>query len=125
MPIASLFKIALCSPIILFFIGMRTNAGVAAIKLGYTETSFGRIAPGSKTENMVFSPDGLHLAYPVKRASGWVVVLDGKEGPEFEWVLAGTLTFSPDGRRLAYHVQKGDSFAVVVDGAQGKFYNEV
>src|ERR1041385_6839468 len=107
------------------FIGTVTNQAKAAIKLEYTETSLGRFPAGSRTDQIVFSADGLHMAYPVKRPGGRVVGLDGKAGPEHEWVLAGTLAFSPDGKRLAYHVQKGDTFCVVVDGVEGKPYSEV
>jgi WD40 repeat protein len=63
---------------------------------------------------IVWSPDGEHLAYAAERA-GWRVVRDGREGPVFEALLAHSLSWSPDGRRLAYVGQRGES-RFVVDG---------
>ena len=53
-------------------------------------------------QQIKFSPDGLRVAYVARRGERFLVVVDGKEGPEYERIRVGALSFSPDSRRLAY-----------------------
>lgn len=99
--------------------------------------------------NMVyFSPDSKHSAYAATcrkddkdnkdNKTRYVVVLDGKEGKEYD--SAQDITFSPDSQRLAYHVNrmettsdpvshaanvKNVSSHWVIDGADGPEYDGV
>ena len=59
-----------------------------------------------------------HYAYPGLRGKRWLMVADGKEGPEYERV--GSPSFSRDGRHLAYAAKrmKGEE-VVVLDGKEG------
>ncbi len=60
-----------------------------------------RVSGLDEVDLPVFSADGQHLAYWARRAKKReFIVLDGKEGPEFEKV--GAPHISPDGQPLAY-----------------------
>jgi len=57
----------------------------------------------SKIQNFRFSSDGRRYAFEAyDPPGGWVVVVDGKEGPKLYGLADGSLTFSPDGSRVAY-----------------------
>ncbi len=54
----------------------------------------------------------------------WVMVVDGKEGPEYEEI--DYQWFSDDGRRLAYTARRGKNrWVMVVDGKEGPEYEGV
>ena len=63
------------------------------------------------------------MAYAAAKGSKLLVVVDGKEGPEYVHVGRETLIFSPDGKRLAYETWNGDKRVVVVDGKPGPEYD--
>jgi hypothetical protein len=79
-------------------------------------------------EAVVFSPNSQHAAYAGHTGSGekgWVVVLDGKAGPEFDEVLVfGRLQFSPDSEHLAYRAIRAGRWFMVVDGKEGSVFQE-
>ena len=52
------------------------------------------------------------------------MVVDGKEGKQYDTIGCGPLVFSPDGRRFAYTAGAGGKGFVVVDGKEGKPYND-
>jgi len=90
--------------------------------------------PGPKYDNidgLTFSPDGRQLVYVATRydANGdpsVCVVVDGKEGPKFYDIHAGSVAFSPDGKRLAYAASPdGDQWLVVENGKLGPKYDEL
>jgi rRNA maturation protein Nop10 len=73
-----------------------------------------------------------HHAYPGKRGKKWLMVVNGKEGPEFFEV--GLPHYSPSGQHLAYRAmsQKGESsgqfvirWLIVTDGDKGPEFEEV
>lgn len=65
---------------------------------------------------LVYSPDGKRHAYVAIRNERFFVVVNGKEGPDFDRIVDPR--FSPDGRFLAYRVrQDGERFVVVADGS--------
>jgi WD40-like Beta Propeller Repeat len=68
----------------------------------------------------VWSRSG-RLAYPARRADGWVLVEDGREHPGGAADAVGAPVFSPDGRRLAYLVRRGRASIAVVDGREHRF----
>jgi len=67
---------------------------------------------------VVFSADGIHLAYVARlNTNHFVSVLDGKEqGAGYDFISG--ITFSPDGKRLAFVAGQpgGGSQSVVIDG---------
>ncbi len=64
--------------------------------------------------DLVFSPDGLRIAYSAKDGEKYLMVLDGAAGALFDDVLQPQ--FSPDGRHFAYQAKQGDYWHVFVDG---------
>jgi hypothetical protein len=59
----------------------------------------------------------------MRKGSKWVVVMDGKEGKEYERVMQDSLVFSPDSKHLAYIAQSNWKYFVVVDGVEGDQYS--
>lgn len=73
-----------------------------------------------------------HFAYGAKRGKKWLMVADGKEGPEFVEVDAPR--FSPDGQHFAYRAvsQRAETagglfirWKMVVDGKEGPEFEEL
>ena len=67
----------------------------------------------SITAGPVFSADGGHLAYGVKKIRENMIVVDGKEKPAVATVES--IALSPDGKRVAYIAKKGLKQMFVVD----------
>ena len=76
-----------------------------------------------------FSPDSHHVAYLAMRDGKYRLVLDGKEGADFD--LAGpALAFSPDSRHVAFVAGRGPiapgnipkTAFVVIDGRESRQY---
>ncbi len=77
-----------------------------------------------------FSRDGRRAAYVVlsneSRARGpRRVVVDGMEGPSFDYVWSGGLHFSDDGKHFAYTGERGGKRFAVVDGVEHGPYERV
>ncbi len=70
----------------------------------------------SRSDPVVFSPDGRQLAYRAKQEGKEFLLLGENKGPAFDEV--GTPVFSPDGRRLAYRARQGESWLMAVDTLQ-------
>jgi formylglycine-generating enzyme required for sulfatase activity/Tol biopolymer transport system component len=62
-----------------------------------------------------FSPDGQRVAYPAKKGSKWVVVVDGQAGPDYENISLGSSIFSPDSKHFVYGATKGNKWFIVMD----------
>ena len=74
---------------------------------------------------LVFSPDGRRLAYSARRDRWQLVVLDGKEGKEYDAVWGSTRArplFSPDSKRLAYGALREFKSYMVVHEADGSVH---
>ncbi len=65
---------------------------------------------------VIFSPDGTRVAYVAKRRGKMVMVVDGVESPEYEWVTDPV--FSARGNRLAYHAKRRGRWVAFVDGVE-------
>ncbi|MBI5740786.1 MAG: hypothetical protein HZA16_08690 [Nitrospirae bacterium] len=64
--------------------------------------------------DLVYGRDGGMHAYTARRGDKWFVVVNGKEGPEFDRVVTPAL--STDGKYLVYRARKdGGRFVVVAD----------
>jgi hypothetical protein len=72
---------------------------------------------GVGVEGLVLGADGRHLAYPARRAGGWTMIQDGREGPLWDGI--GAVTASPDGAHLAYTAERAGRWHVVHDGRVG------
>jgi Tol biopolymer transport system component len=95
------------------------------IRLLTREVSLGKIHPGIIVESLTVSPDGKHFAYVARRGGKWFVVVDGKEGKEYDEIGEGTPIFSPDSKHFAYVARRGGRWFVVVDGKEGKEYDGI
>lgn len=82
-----------------------------------------RCYEGIALPQIVFSPDGGSLSYPVRQGERWLVIRDGEPGPVVDGI--GEMTFSRDGARLAYTAQTGDTWHVVVDGDFGQPFDSL
>jgi RNA polymerase sigma factor (sigma-70 family) len=71
----------------------------------------------------LFTGDGKHVAFAARKADKWRVVVDGKEGAEYDNDI-GTPILTADSQRAAYTIQSGRKWRVVVDGQEGAPYNE-
>ena len=74
---------------------------------------------------LALAPKGESTAYAARTGRQWAVVVDGKEGPRHDWVLATTPVFSPDGRHVAYGGKEGRRYFVAVDGKRGRDYDDL
>jgi len=72
-----------------------------------------------------FSTDSKCLAYAAKLADKMFIVVDGKEGKQYDGIVKGALTFSTDGGHLAYAAAAGNRQFVVVDEKEGKQYDAI
>lgn len=70
-----------------------------------------------------FTRDGRHLIYTAHRGERSVIVVDGKEVDEGEYL--GTPVYSDSGERIAYVKKTGDTWSVVVDGVAGPPYRSI
>lgn len=69
-----------------------------------------------KMQDLVYSKFDNTSAFVAKKGEKYLVVVNGKEGPEFDMVVSPM--FSPDGRKLVYRARNGNvRFAVVADVA--------
>lgn len=64
-------------------------------------------------QQLAFSPDGEHLAFPVRDAGLWRLVVDGQPGRR--WNGIGEVLWSADGKHVAYLAQASALWVVVRD----------
>lgn len=71
--------------------------------------------------SFVFSSDGSDSAYIAKRGAKQLVVVDGKEDPEFDEIFGPIpmIVFSADGQHYAYAAKKEGKAMTVFDGKEG------
>ena len=113
--------IAICLIVFLFCIGIESWAQEKSPNRVTSERLIAHIdpslyIPGSFTE----SPDSKQVAYTARVGKKQFVVVDGKEGKQYDKIGEGTPIFSPDSKRVAYAAKVGKKCFVVVDGKEGK-----
>ena len=81
-------------------------------RIGYIAARGGKRLPQQKLGPPLYSMYA-RLHDKAKR----FVVVDGREGPEYEFAYG--LTFSPDGKRYSYAGFRGDEVFVITDGVEG------
>ena len=71
----------------------------------------------------IFSPDSKHFAYVAKKDSKELVILDDKEGQEYDGIT--NFQFNPDGQHFVYVAREENKQFVVLDGKEGKKYDSI
>lgn len=82
--------------------------------------------------DLAFSPDGNHVAYPLRVGQKWRMVIDGQVGPEYDGIAhslsasgnSQLAVFSPDSKRVAYFATRKEKRFVVLDGQPGPEYDD-
>jgi hypothetical protein len=93
-----------------------------------TERVAASIAP--QVQHVYFSPDGKHVAITCVTETGrHFVVLDGKKGLDYEFLLTvsdlNEVVFSSDSAHSMYYVKSGKKEFVVVDGVESDGYSAI
>ena len=60
-------------------------------KVSFTEIPITRLIPGYAYDSLRISADHRHAAFAAPKKGKWVVVLDGKESGEYEWIGPSTV----------------------------------
>lgn len=94
--------------------------GTQAIVLDGQE---GQPYPRIHLRSLFFSPDGTRFAFVVEQAGQKRWIIDGREGPAYEFV--GPIVFSADGKRWGHVADHGGRQCVVIDGVEQPFYDQV
>ena len=82
-------------------------------------------------KSLKVSPDSKRVAYAAGSGNKWFVVVNGKEGKQYDDALVDYCIFSPDSKRVACVVSLGQRIQnvigvfwqfVIADGKEGKHY---
>jgi len=75
----------------------------------------------------LFGPNDNRLAYMVGKDQKIVVVVDGKEGNEYNRIggMGESIVLSPDGKSFAYVANIGDKWFVVKNDKEGPEYDDI
>jgi hypothetical protein len=114
----------------------KVEGGEAAYVDGVAGKTYPSVASDPLSEAGLGSPftfgrEGARVAYVAHlKAAGprgprRVVVVDGVEGPVFDYVWSGGLHFSADGKHFSYTGERGGKRFVVVDGVESVPYDRV
>lgn len=92
---------------------------------GELSPPYARFQYYGKTYAIGFSDDGAHLAYVVGRDGKWLVVTDGKAGPECDEIGVPVPLFAPGASAPTYSCVVGGKARMVLDGVPQPEYDEV
>lgn len=81
--------------------------------------------PYSSIFSLNSSPDGKRVGFAAITGTKRFVVVDGKEGKEYDGVGQSSPVFSPDSAHFAYIAAQDNQQFVVLDGAEGKRYEAI
>ena len=116
--------VVLCISVFLVFISMVSFAEEKSLNRETSEKPIVQINFSSWIqESFRISPDSKHIAYAAMAGNKMFVVVDGKEGKEYDSL--GVPLFSSDNKHVAYVAKAGNKQFVVVDGKEGKEYNGI
>ncbi|MGD0515962.1 MAG: hypothetical protein ABSA26_00370 [Thermoguttaceae bacterium] len=87
------------------------------------EEKLGAIPP--TIVDVVFSKDGCHVAFVFERNKKSLVMVDGREGTEYEEIGKGSLVFSPGVDHSAYVAINCINMFLVADGREGSQYDVI
>ncbi|MGA1974777.1 MAG: hypothetical protein ABSG92_04000 [Conexivisphaerales archaeon] len=101
-----------------------------------SEKLVAQIDSSAVPETLTSSPDGKRVAYVAGVGTKQFVVVDGKEGKQYDGIGKGILelasdfylgipVFSPDSQRVAYVAREGERWFVVIDGKEEKQYDDL
>ncbi len=76
-------------------------------------------------KDLIFSPNGKHLAYGAYDGNNWFVVMDGIEGKKYGDFIEHSIVFSPDSQKIAYVANEIGKWFVVVDGNEESKYDRI
>ena len=75
--------------------------------------------------SVIVSPDCQRVAYAARAGEKRFVVVNGREGEQYEGIAEGSLVFSPDSQRVGYVARAYTKGLVVVDGQEQKQYDRI
>lgn len=116
-------------------INKTTDIGKVAYQKNFTDSSSAPIVLNrtsklavipdkfTEIENVTFSQDGKHVAYKATVGQKFTVVLDEKEGKQYDRI--DYITFSPNGEKIAYVATLDKKDFVVVNNEEGTRYDEI
>ncbi len=84
---------------------------------------FGALLGKNPKTPPVFSSNGMRIAYLARKGAKWSVIVDGKQGPEYDG--ADYVSFSPDGEHLAFGAKVGTKWSMIADGKEGPQYDDI
>ncbi|MDT5271890.1 MAG: hypothetical protein QOH49_4076 [Acidobacteriota bacterium] len=113
----------------------KVEGGEAAYVDGIAGKTYTAVASDPLSESgpgspFTFSRDGRRVAYVAHLSNAQTrgprrVVVDGVEGPSFDYVWSGAPHFSEDGKHFAYTAERGGKRFAVVDGVESAPYERV
>ncbi|HWE03138.1 MAG TPA: hypothetical protein VG326_12080 [Tepidisphaeraceae bacterium] len=89
------------------------------------EKSLGAVVGYDSIRGIAMTSDENHLVFLGISGKKQVIVLDGKPGPAFEWIIPESVSNGPDGAHIAYLIQSSTETQPVIDGQPGKGYYTV
>jgi hypothetical protein len=85
--------------------------------------------PDINIDSLVFSPNGLRVAYLAKQFDYWFVIVDGKKfgtsSRNYSEILTGSIVFSPDSKRVAYVARDNNQLYVIIDNTESGPFVEI
>lgn len=108
--------------VLMLLIGAATSRA-AAPAWTVEEKSLGAITGYDSIRGIAMSSDENHVVFLGISGKKQFMVVDGKPGPAFEWIIPESVSNGPDGAHLGYLVQTSTETQPVIDGQPGKgFY---
>jgi len=107
-----------------FIEDMACAAGTRQLALSNNSTNEDSGASGSR--DLAFIEGGAHTAYPARRGDRWVIVTDGVESGEYDflgWSREPPVRFPFGG--WAFAARRADKWFVVAGGVEGEGYDEI
>src|SRR5690348_14621658 len=98
------------------------RAALAAERVDLHETLLGSSADYDQVKSMTVGIDSRHLAFLAGKKDKQFIVLDGKAGQSFDWIIPDSISAPLDFSRMAFVIQNGNQMSAVIDGTVGPGY---